>query len=709
MAVTVEYAGADSDAAVLAFGNQTSPADGVIMGCTISATGNENIRWNGVDLTTQLTLDLNVYNNRDFESRIQTGVAAATHALTSEDLGVSVIGLAAILSGCSGTYQHLYGNPAGADTPSLASYIGGKAIIMAVRRNDYPILSITSGGENLATEASINWPAFESFYMRLYSCDVTDTTLEFAFTGVAYEIVTLEPSQVDFVDWTEEIAGDGLVELEEAIIRCGSQSVKITADADAGANPTYISQSVATTPGLRYELNGWVYGEWKATITGDVNTDTDTGSAADWTEVSLEIIADDTTLTVRLEPADDSDVAYFDCFSLSSFFPAGWPAVKFLGTCHYISPSSGLFESPTTEVEACDWIGYLNKQEIGLQPILADKTADEVLAVLLAEFPKQPEDTDFDTGDQTFTAVFSGDDAVGSMASMFQKLARNERGRIYCRGDGTLVFEAASTRPANTTPAFTLDGTMSGLEVSFNSEKIYNIISLRITNRTTDAAADQVLWKIGGKGIKFLAGQTLTLVCSYTDAGTGQPTAGADVVDPEVADTFHFGTTQTPANDDSHADLSFPSSPVIGGSSISCELKNDGGGTRYLNEFNILGKRVTEYDSITITVQDDDSIFQVGNKKFEERLDLINDPTLAETVASDILAHYAPSHLDTCRITVLANLNDTLAQGLLTAEPSTRFTAIESVTGISQDFYIQRIGYKQRDTLLWVTIDGEAV
>ena len=61
------------------------------------------------------------------------------------------------------------------------------------------------------------------------------------------------------------------------------------------------------------------------------------------------------------------------------------------------------------------------------------------------------------------------------------------------------------------------------------------------------------------------------------------------------------------------------------------------------------------------------------------------------------------------RIEVLANQSDALAQALIEAEVSTRFTAIESATGISKDFYVNTIGYKQQDTLLWVTIEGEAV
>jgi len=379
---------------------------------------------------------------------------------------------------------------------------------------------------------------------------------------------------------------------------------------------------------------------------------------------------------------------------------------KFVGHMTNIYPSAGQYDDPQTECEAQDWIGYLNKQELGIQAIQADKTAAEALTTCLAEFPNQPEDTDFDTGVETFELVFAGDSDTSSMASQFSKLARNEQGRIFCKGDGTLIFEEQGARALNTTSAFTLDGTMTGIVVNYNVGNIYNIVSLKLRTTTTDAAANIVLFKVG-KGIKIKAGETLSMTCNFTDPDTGQKCAGADVVDPETADNFHFGSTRTPANDDKHADITWTTSPVIGGSSVAVEMQNTSGALGYLNELTILGKRITEYDSITIEKRDTDSIDQVGNKRYSNRMDLIEDAATVENLVDLILARYAPSHIDTCKITVLANLSDELAGQLIAADPSTRFTAIETVTGISKDFYINAIEYKQDDTLLWVTIEGE--
>jgi len=139
---------------------------------------------------------------------------------------------------------------------------------------------------------------------------------------------------------------------------------------------------------------------------------------------------------------------------------------KFIGTIQTINPTSGYFDNPVTKVTAHDWIGYLNKQELGVQAIQSDIGVETALTTCLAEFPNQPEDTDFDVGVESFEIVFAGDSVTSSMASMFSKLARNERGRIYCKGDGTLVFEKQGTRDGSGTPAFTLDGTMNNIDVS---------------------------------------------------------------------------------------------------------------------------------------------------------------------------------------------------------------------------------------------------
>ena len=377
---------------------------------------------------------------------------------------------------------------------------------------------------------------------------------------------------------------------------------------------------------------------------------------------------------------------------------------KFVGYITNIYPASGQFSNPVTLVECHDWMGYAGKQQIGIQAVQSDKTADEALTTLLAEFPNQPEATDFDTGDQTFDSVFLGDSDTASMASQFQKLCRNEQGRIYLKGDGTLVFENASARAGITTSSFTLDGNTSDIKLAYNVSNLYNIVALTIKNRTTDAAATTELWTIGDEGIEIGAGEEITLICRFRDPDTGLLCAASDVVTPVAAP--HFGSTQTPAADDSHADLN-DHNYSVGGSALSVDLENTGAATGYVNEFTVLGKRVLEYDNMVITSEDQESIDQVGERRYTNRLDLIVDPKTAKDIADDIIEKYAPSHIDKCRIIVLANQTSTLANALVAAEVSTRFRLKEDLLGIDGDYFINHLSYKQQDTLLIVTIEAE--
>jgi len=514
----------------------------------------------------------------------------------------------------------------------------------------------------------------------------------------------ISPTSVNFDDWTE--SADGAIDQDDTDPFTGTYCAKLTADADHEANPCYLEQDITSIVGITYTLSGYVKGDYKVSLTGDSNTDNDSDTAADWTPVSVDIVADDTTITARLEPADDDDIAYFDAFTLTATYPANHEFTKFVGTMARITPTSGLFDRPVTDCEAWDWIGYMNNQELGIQAIQSDKRVDEVLPTLISEFPNAPEATDYDTGVETFELVFAGDSDASSMASQFAKLCRNEQGRIFVKGDGTLRFEAQGQRAANTTSDFTLDGTMANIQVSYAVSNIYNIITLDVRTTETDATATTEIFTVG-KGILIPAGETITLTCNYTDPDTGREIGASDVVDPETADDFHFGSTRTPASDDMHADLSFVTSPVIGGSSLSVELENTSGSDGYLNELTILGKRIKEYSSFSITKSDADSILQVGNRKYSNRLDLIEDAETAEDIVDALLAKYAPSHIDKCVVTVPANIDDDLATQFILAEPSTRFTAIESVTGIEKDFYINRIKYRQQDTLLWCTIEAE--
>ena len=262
-----------------------------------------------------------------------------------------------------------------------------------------------------------------------------------------------------------------------------------------------------------------------------------------------------------------------------------------------------------------DWIGYLSHTEMGIQTIATSTTADVGLTTLLTEFQNQPYDTDFDTGDETFEYIFKDISSVSSMARAFYQLAWNENGRIYCKGNGTLVFENASHRAGLTTPSFTLDGTMSEFGIDYDTRNIYNIITLEVNNTKVDAAATTVLFTVEDP-ISIPAGEALTLRFGYSDPTTGARISAADVVEPTGA-YLSVGANIT------------VSGWTAGQDSAVATFTNAGGGAENVTTFTILGKGIYEYDKITVEKRDNDSLWAVGEMRFIRRLNLIASPSTA--------------------------------------------------------------------------------
>lgn len=387
--------------------------------------------------------------------------------------------------------------------------------------------------------------------------------------------------------------------------------------------------------------------------------------------------------------------------------------VKFVGRVAAIRPTSGLFEYPTVEIEVHDWMGYLLDQELGIQAVAETKRADEALTTVLTSFPIQPESTDFDTGVETFLLIFDTESPKSSMASFFQKLCRNEMGRIYTKGDGTLVFENRNARKLITTPDFDLDGIMTELRVSHERKDIFNVIQAVINPVEASPNADVLLWDLkvaeyfGGVIPSIAAGETLVLECPFTDPALDINVTAINVVDP--IEVIEFGSV---ADFESNNLIDYLDiTQVIGANKTIVSMTNTHGSTTgYLNDLQIYGRALYSYGSRTVESRDQASIDSgIGERRFTLRLDEITDAIDALALATHVHKRYADSHIRSKHIKFLANQSEALLADAIAIEPSTRFTATESVTGIDQDFFVNRVKYSIIGQQLWVEILADPV
>jgi len=482
------------------------------------------------------------------------------------------------------------------------------------------------------------------------------------------------------------------VEIEETEVNNGSFAVRLESWPDAYSE---IKQTLEVEPDLEYELSFYVKGAYKYDVydMNDNQIEGSTGSKASYGEVTKTFTPEVGRVYIVIKNNAYSADLYVDDVQLivnETYFLR----TKFYGFITKIIPSPGKFNKPKTVVYCEDWIGFLNKTEMGSQSIATSTTADAGLTTLLPEFDRQPPGYYFDVGDVTFNYIFKDISSVSSMARAFYQLAWNEDGRIYCKGNGVLRFENASRRAGITEPAFTLDGTMSGLYVEFDVNRRYNIITLEGTNTKIDASATTTLWEVEDN-LTIPAGTTVgPIKFYYTDPTTGRRISATDVVEPSGADLVKGANITI-------------SGWSAGQDSAEATFSNAGGSAETVSTFNIKGKGIYEYDKISVTKKDADSIYQIGERAFYRKLSLVSDPSTVSTRAEAIRDKYAPSNVKRAKIEVLVNQSSVLAKKLIEAEVSTRFTAIESQTGISSDFFLNRVSYKQETTLLFAILEAE--
>lgn len=384
--------------------------------------------------------------------------------------------------------------------------------------------------------------------------------------------------------------------------------------------------------------------------------------------------------------------------------------IKFIGTLTSVRPAPGLFEHPAVEIEAQDWIGYLSNQELGIIQVASTKRADEALTTAMANFAIAPEGTDFGTGVETFLLVFNTDTPETSMANFFQKMCRNELGRVYTKGNGTIVFEKRNVRSLITYADFEIDSVMTEVTPSYERTSIFNIFEAKFSPMDASVNPDVQIWDLkvaeyfGGVIPAIAAGETLVFKCPFTDPALNTGISAINVVDP--IEVIEFGSVADFESNDMIGDL--VQGQDIGANLTVVTLENTHvTDTGYLNDLQIYGRALYAYGSKTVEARNQASIDSgLGEKRFTLRLEHIVDEPAALVILNILLAQYKTQRLKLRGLKVLANQTAELRAGLIGAEVSTRFTLAESVTGIDRDLYINRLKYTQRGPNLWVEVDA---
>jgi hypothetical protein len=369
---------------------------------------------------------------------------------------------------------------------------------------------------------------------------------------------------------------------------------------------------------------------------------------------------------------------------------SGVTVTKFHGKLTTISPVPGKTRAQRTQCIATDWMEEAAVTDIRDIAPQESKTADELVAAVLAVMPasSQPVATDLDVCTDVFPYCFDklGGGTVYAM-SVLSEIVQSEVGYLFVHG-GTLVLQNRSARDL-VGSALTLDNSMRGLHVPSTLDNVFNRVRATIHPRTVDASP-VVLCALTGEPPAVGPGETLTLWLDYRDPA--DPTSyigGTGFLTPRVTATTDY--TANSAADGSGTNLTGSLTVVATAFAASAKLEvtNGAGSTAYITRLQLRGRGVYDLQPATYEVV---RTQPYGERRLDVDMPYQDDPAVAEGVAAYIADRYQwPAH-DIEAVEIIGNASDTLMAAVLVREPGDRITLSEEMTGlVAAEAYIQRV------------------
>lgn len=372
--------------------------------------------------------------------------------------------------------------------------------------------------------------------------------------------------------------------------------------------------------------------------------------------------------------------------------------IRFYGTIRSLEITPSRFERPMTLVECSDWMEFASKQRLGEVAIQSNKRADEALTTIAGKCSVTPQ-LWLGTGQETWDSIFDRDDAAKmTIASMFQKIALNEYGQIWCSpttSDGTLAHTLVfhnrhyRTKLADSDAVLTFASDMHELEIEYSRDNLYNLVQAKIFPSELDTTTDATVWN-NQVEFSILPGEALEMRVLFRDAVTGQRLSVADVISPLVAGTdYDFGSTEG-ASTDMTGDLGIVTD--IGGNSALLTLTNNGTRLGYVNMLKLRGTPIYTYDPQTFESVDSDSVAIRGEQVLSFNLEQQDSPNKGLAWASYIRSQTGTPRKVLESVGFVANASSDMMTAALTAWPSSVFVLTHKHTAIAaRRYHVQHV------------------
>jgi hypothetical protein len=371
---------------------------------------------------------------------------------------------------------------------------------------------------------------------------------------------------------------------------------------------------------------------------------------------------------------------------------------KFYGKLSDISPTFGLYKERQVAVQCVDYMNELLVHNLNKIKVQTNKRGNELLGTIVANLPTAPLVANYATGPDIFAySLHDVKDETTSAMQAAQKVNQSGLSYLFTTGDVSggevLNWQTRHTRLLLSSIG-TISDAMVNMTIRRKSDDIYNTIKATgypVSVGTTS----EVLWT-SQREIIVPAGGTVTMTCRFADPTYGGKRV-AVIPDTEVAPVADTDYKMSSVSENNGNDLNayLTITPVWGGNAADLSLVNTSGNAGYVNLLKIRATILRLNDHAEKVSTDATSKITFGDRTLTFVLPYLDDINRISSFSAEILAKLKSAFSVVDSIEIIANDSATLMDFAMRADVGVKFTLIESVTGISQDYIINSYDLSQ--------------
>jgi hypothetical protein len=402
----------------------------------------------------------------------------------------------------------------------------------------------------------------------------------------------------------------------------------------------------------------------------------------------------------------------------------------------------------TISITCLDWMDYAARHPIVNPGIMLDEYAEEVINTVVSEIEIQPAQTDYTPGAFRFQSALDTVDKSTTAYSEFAKIASSDITHIYLRKDKTngetLVLENADTRHGWVTPTeIPLVNADSGLllkeegdlllletgdslilneveAVTFDGAILTNFeapYGAGVVNRMPTTAyprrydtSPQILFQLD-EPFEIAQrpfdsdkrGRNYLLEGTYADPEGGAHIGARDVITPVITTDYLMNSQEDGLGVDISSSLYIDMRKGSEGFTAFLANTNATYPTAYVTKFNVRGTGLYQYNPVTFTAENEDSIAENEAQEMTLHQKYRGTNVFGSVYAKSVVEEYGDARVRLQSVTFCANKSGQCMMAFLhTDVGDVQFIEIPELS-IECCYYIQGVEAKYDNGLIWVT------